>query len=214
MAANLANHLPILVYQTRTNTTEQTQSYLEASGQTFLFGTPVQLNSGGYCQAWDGTTVTRGIVGVSEQPGFNLATNGLGAPANFGQVGFPGSPTTYGSVPNQTSAVNIPAGATFADGRSIVAQAVATTVFVAQVDNGAAGAYAPGIANVGVQYGMTVDANGTWYVDFNKTTVGTNTVLTVIGLYPFDLVSGSTTTEVNGGRVLFTFNQGASQVQG
>lgn len=213
MAANLANHAPILVFQTTTNTTEQTQDYLEASGQTFLTGTPVEL-SAGFCQAWDGTTVVRGILGISETPGANLGTNGAGAPGAFGSIGFPGATPTYGSVPNQASAVNIPAGVTFATGSTTVAQAVPTTIFVAQVDNSAAGAYTPSNANVGVQYGLTIDANGNWYIDFNKTTVGTNTVLTVVGLYYNDLVQGSSTTEILGGRLLFKFNTGASQVQG
>jgi hypothetical protein len=212
MAANLSNHAPIVVYQTLTNTTEQTQSYLEASGQTFLFGTPVELNGSGYVIPWDGTTLTRAILGFSEQPAMNYGTNGAGAPPSFGSVGFPGGAPTYGTVPNQSAAVNIPAGATFADGRTIVAQAVTTTIFIGQVDNSAAGAYAPSIANVGLQYGLTIDATGNWYVDLNKSTVGTNTVLTIVGLYPNDLASGSATTEVNGGKVLFKINTAASSV--
>lgn len=213
MAANLANHAPIVVYQTTTNTTEQTQDYPEAAGQTFLFGTPVELNGAGNVIAWDGTTVLGKILGFSESPGFNLGTAGAGAPPSFGSVGFPGSPTTYGTVPNQTAAVNIPAGATFSTGRTTVAQAVQTTIFIGQVDNSAAGAYAPSIANVGVQYGLTIDASGNWYVDLNKATPGTNTVVLVVGLYPNDLASGSATTEVNGGKVLFKVINAASQVQ-
>jgi len=213
MAANLANHAPIVVYQTTTNTTEQTQSYLEAAGQTFLFGTPVELNSSGNTIAWDGATLTGKILGFSETPGFNLGTAGAGAPPSFGSVGAPGSPTTYGTVPNQSSAVNIPAGATFSDGRTIVAQALPTTIFIGQVDNSAAGAYAPSIANVGLQYGLTIDATGNWYVDFNKSTPGTNTVVLIVGLYPNDLASGSSTTEVNGGKVLFKVINAASQAQ-
>lgn len=217
MAANLANHDPIRVYQTRTNTTEQTQSYPEGSGQTFLDGTPVMLLAGGgtagYCKAWDGTTLTQAIIGVAPQAGQNLSSNGAGAPPSFGSIGFPGSPTTYGTVPNQTAAVNIPAGATFSDGRTLVYQAVPETVFIAQVDNSAAGAYTPSVSNVGLEYGLTIDATGHWYVDFNKSTVGTNTVLTIIGLYPNDLASGSATTEVAGGHVLFTFNIAATAVQ-
>jgi hypothetical protein len=214
MASNLSTHAPIVVYQTRTNTTEQTQDYLEAAGQTFLFGTPVQLNSGtGYCQAWDGATLTNGILGFSESPGMNLGTAGAGAPPQFGSVGFPGSPTTYGTVPYQPAAVNIPAGATFSTGRTTVAQAVPETIFIGQVDNNTGGAYTPSIASIGNQYGLTVDANGYWYVDFGKSTAGTNTVLKIVGLYPNDLASGSATTEIAGGRVLFTINIAASQVQ-
>lgn len=216
MAANLANHDPIRVYQTTTNTTEMTQGYLEASGQTFLDGTPVQLigATAGYCKAWDGTTLTAAILGIAPQQALNLATNGAGAPGGFGSIGFPGTPTTYGTVPNQTSAVNIPAGATFSDGMTLVAQAVPTTIFIAQVDNSAAGAYAPSISNVGLQYGLTIDATGHWYIDLNKATPGTNTVLEIIGLYPNDLVPGSATTEINGGHLLFKFLTAATVVGG
>lgn len=213
MASNLATHAQILVFQTTTNTTEQTQDYPELAGQTFVSGTPVQLSAGGFCQAWDGTTVVRGILGVSEQPAANLGTNGAGAPGAFGSIGFPGAAPTYGSVLNQSAAVNIPAGATFTTGNTTVAQAVTTTIFVAQVDSASGGAYTPGIANVGVQYGMTIGSDGaTWYIDLDKTTVGTNTVLTVVGLYYDDLVQGSATTEIAGGRLLFKFNTAASQV--
>src|ERR1700683_5478412 len=119
MASNLSTHAPILVFQTTTNTTEQTQDYLEGAGQTFLNGTPVEL-SAGFCIAWDGTTVVRGILGVSESAGFNLGSNGAGAPPSFGSIGFPGGAPTYGSVPNQTAAVNLPAGATFVTGSTTV----------------------------------------------------------------------------------------------
>lgn len=212
MAANLANHDPIRVYQTTTNTTEQTQGYLEGSGQTFLDGTPVQLigTTAGYCKAWDGTTLTAAIAGIAPQAGMNLSTNGAGAAPSFGSIGFPGSPTTYGTVPNQTAAVNIPAGATFSDGMTLVYQAVTTTLFIAQVDNSAAGAYAPSISNVGLQYGLTIDATGHWYVDLNKSTAGTNTVLEIVALYPNDLASGSATTEINGGHVIFKFLNAAT----
>jgi hypothetical protein len=207
MAANLANHDPIRVYQTSTNTTEQTQGYLEAAGQTFLDGTPVQVagSTVGYCKAWDGTTVLAQIIGIAPQAGMNLSSNGAGAAPAFGSIGFPGTPTTYGTVPNQTSAVNIPAGATFSDGMTLVYQAVPTTLFIGQVDNSAAGAYAPSVANIGLQYGLTIDATGHWYVDFNKSTAGTNTVVEIVGLYPNDLAAGSATTEINGGHVIFKF---------
>jgi hypothetical protein len=214
---NLTTHLPITVAQTRTNTTEQTQAYPELSGQTFPFGAICQLTSAGYNQAWDGSTYVRGIVGVSLQPAFNLGTSGAGAPPPFGSVGAPGSPTTYGTVPNQTAAVNIPAGATFSDGRSNIAQAVPTTVFRGQVDNSAgsvAADWTPTIANVGKEYGATQSsADGTWYIDLSKTTVGTNTAVTIVALDPEYLAAGSTTSSVANGQVYFCFTAAVSQVQ-
>lgn len=75
------------------------------------------------------------------------------------------------------------------------------------------GPVSPTIASVGTQYGLTVDANGNWYIDFNKTTVGTNTVLVVIGLYPGDVLQSTPFTEVPNGMLLFKFLPQASQVQ-
>lgn len=214
---NLTTHLPINVAQTLTNTTEQTQSYLELASQTFPIGAICQLTSAGYCQAWDGSTVTRGIIGVSDQPAFNLSSNGVGAPPAFGSVGAPGSPTTYGTVPNQTSAVNIPAGATFSDGRTVVAKAVPTTVFRGQVDNSAGNTstdWTATIANVGKQYGATQSSgDGSWYVDLGKSTVGTNTVLTIVALDPDTMATGSATSGIANGNVYFTFTNAASQAQ-
>lgn len=214
MAALLSNHDPIRVYQTLTNTTEQTQSYPEAAGQTFLDGTPVSLNSAGNTIAWTGTPGSGNLIlGVSEQPAMNYGTAGAGAPPSFGSVGFPGGSPTYGTVPNQSAAVNIPAGATFADGRTIVAQAVPTTVFIGMTDASTGSVFAPTIANVGSQFGLTIDANGHWYVDLGKATPGTNTVLLIVGLYPNDLAPGSATTEVNNGHVLFKFVVADTSVQ-
>src|SRR6267154_2382201 len=107
MASLLANHSEIEVVRTVNNTTERTESPQEKAGQTFVKGTPVQLNAG-VLQAWDGTTVAAGIYGVSAEDAHNLATDGAGFPAPFGTVGFPGTGTTFGKVPFQASAVNIP----------------------------------------------------------------------------------------------------------
>lgn len=214
---NLTTHLPITVAQTSTNTTEATQAYPELSGQTFPFGAICQLTSAGYNQVWDGSTVTRGIVGVSLQPGFNLGSSAAGAPPPFGSVGAPGTPTTYGTVPNQTSAVNIPAGATFSDGRSNIAQAVQTTIFRGQVDNSSgnvAADWTPTIANVGLQYGATKSSgDGSWYIDLGKSTAGTNTVVIIDALDPETLAPGSVTSGVANGNVYFRFLNAASQVQ-
>lgn len=216
MAANLTTHLPMTVAQTRTNTTEQTQSYPELAGQTFPFGVPVQLTAAGYCQIWDNSTYLKGVLGIAMQPGFNLGTSGAGAPPPFGSVGAPGTPTTYGTVPNQPSAVNIPAGATFSDGRTIVAQAVVTTIFRGQFDNstGAVAAdWTPTIADVGKQYGLKQSsADQTFYVDKGLASVGTNTVVTIIALDPETLAPGSTTSGVINGNVYFVINASSSQV--
>jgi hypothetical protein len=204
MASLLATHTPIEVVETKQNTTEFTDAPLEKASQTFIAGSPVQLNAG-FVQAWDGTTVAAGIYGVAEEDAHNLASNGLGAPTPFGIVGFPGTGTTFGKVPNQASAVNIPEGAPASLGYIDVAEANFDTIFTAQTDNNGGTATTPTQANVGTQYGLTVDASGYWYVDFAKTTVGTNTVVVMTGLHPID---GS----IANARILFQFTKAAMQI--
>jgi hypothetical protein len=204
MASLLATHAILEVVETKQNTTEMTDAPQEKAAQTFFMGTPVQLNAG-FVQAWDGVTIVKGIVGVALENAHNLATNGAGAPTAFGIVGFPGTGTTFGSVPFQPSAVNIPEGAPASLGYIDVAEANLDTIFSGQTDNSTGAAVTPTQANVGTQYGMSLDANGYWYVDFAKTTPGTNTVLLMIGLHPID---GS----IANARILFQFLQAASQL--
>lgn len=204
MASLLANHSPIEVVQTKSDNTEYTQSFDEGAGQTFYLGAPVMLNAGNVV-IWDGATVAAGILGIAEEDAHNFASAGLGAPSAFTPVGFPGTGDTFGKVPNQPNAVNIAEGAPFAQGTIIVVQANLNTVFRGQTDNNTGAATTPTLANIGTQYGLTVDANGHWYVDFAKTTVGTNTVLVMIGLDPID---GS----VANARIIFQFTKSAMQL--
>lgn len=194
MAANLSTHLVIQAYQTISGNTDKTDVFPEGSGQTFLEGAPVMLSSG-YVIEWN-TTVgtpspTQGIAGFSKQPGANLASNGLGAPVQpWGSVGQPGASVTFGAVPYQTGAFNIPEGAPFSDGRNIFTEANPDTIFIAQFDNAAgtvAADYTPVVGDLMKEYGLTKDANGYWYVDKNKATPGTNTVVIIVG---FDPISG------------------------
>jgi hypothetical protein len=191
MASNLLAHLPIRVVSTISGNTERTTGIAEKAGQTFPMGVPCQLNTG-YIQLWDGATVAAGIAGVALIPASNLATNGQGAPTVFGSpVGAPGSQQVYaaGQVPNEPAAVKIALGAPFTDGRTLFAIANSDTVFEAMVDNTTAstgGNITPSLTDVGKQYGMTADANGNWYVDYNKNTSGTNTVLEIVGVNKVD----------------------------
>ena len=215
MAALLTNHAPIRVYQTRTNTTEQTQSYPEAAGQTFLFGTPVTQDASGNIIPC--TTPTSGaprtILGISESNAFNLPTAGAGSPPLFGSVGFPGAAPTYGTVPNQPPAVNIVAGSTFVDGRTMVAQAVDTTIFIGQTDAATGAVYAPTNAMVGHQFNLVLDPSGHWYVDLGSIDAGAGTSLTMLGIYPNDYAPGSITSGVNNALIFFTFNIAVTRVQ-
>src|SRR5882762_6223263 len=205
MAANLTDHLIIQAIKTISGNTPLTDAKPEKAGKTFLEGVPVMLTSG-FTQEWDANvaaaSATVGIIGVSKQPGANLGSDGAGSPSlPFGSVGFPGTSSTFGSVQYQTSAVNIAEGAPFSDGRTIYEVAVEDSIFLGQFDN-AAGAvaadYTPVNADIGKQYGLTKDATGHWYVDKNKATAGTNTVVVIVAIDP-------TTGSIINGNVLFRF---------
>jgi hypothetical protein len=212
MAILIPNHLPIRVFQTQTNTTEQTGDYPEAAGQTFLFGTPVVLNATGFVvpsTSVVGTADT--ILGIAESNGFNLPTDGAGAPGPFGQVGFPGAAPTYGSVPNQPLGVNIPAGVTFVTGRTTVALAVPTTVFIGQTDASTGVRFNPTIADIGKSANLVADGNGHWYVDI--ATIGTGNGVTIRNIYSNDFAQGSAVNGINNAQVTFTVNMVGSQAQ-
>lgn len=151
---------------------------IEEAGQTFLSGTPVQVAAGdGGLKAWDGTTVARGIAGFSKEFGNNLAALGVNPTAAVN----PSPQPSAGSVPFEPSAVNI-TRPFFRDGRSGFEVAVEDTVFLAQVGP----AQTALATDVGIQYGLTIDTDNHWFVDKTKTTVGTNTVCTVVKLDPND----------------------------
>ena len=183
-AANLTTHLPILQVLEKAGTTPYTSSQPEAAGQTFLSGTPVQLNGSGFVQAWDGTTVTAGILGISESFGLNLGTAGAGAPvAPFCGVTGNIATATYGSVVNQPSGVNIALGTPVSDGRTLYMEPNQDNIFQALYDNSTgtvAANWTTTQATVGAILGLTKDANGYWYVDGGKT--GASSCVQVVGL--------------------------------
>lgn len=213
MAANLTDHAPIIAVSTISGNQEKIQHYLENAGETFLNGTPVSLDANGNTTAWGGVDLTQSIIGISILPGLNLASDGEGASPIFGSVGFPGGAPTVGSVVNQPSAVNLAHGTPFTDGTTTVQLAVLDTIFEAQVDASSGSTYNATIALVGTQRGLTIDATGHWYVDLAKSTAGTNTAVVITSLNPQDLVAGSTTTQINNGRVRFQFLEVVSQAQ-
>lgn len=149
---------------------------IEEAGQTFLAGTPVQKAAGdGGLKAWDGVTVAAGIAGFSKEAGNNLAALGVLPTAAVN----PNPQPSFGSVQFEPSAVNI-TRPLFRDGRIGFEVAVADTVFLGQV-----GPSQTILAtDVGLQYGMTIDADGHWYVD--KTKSGASAVVQVVKLDPND----------------------------
>jgi hypothetical protein len=182
--ANLTTHLPILQVQEKAGTTPFTNAQPEAAGQTFPSGAPVQLNGSGFVQVWDGTTHTAGILGVSESFGLNLGSAGAGAPVPpFGGITGTGAIQTYGSVPNQASAVNIALGTPISDGRTLYMEPRESTIFQALFDNSngtVAADYTPVQTDIGTNYGLTKDASGFWYVDKHLT--GANAVVQIVAL--------------------------------
>lgn len=159
----------------------------ENAGETFLLGVPVQL-TGGYVAEWNGTTEALGIAGISSEPASDLDTDGV--PKTL----------SYGTVQNQASAVNIPMGAPLNDGRLGFFVANDDTVFAGQVGPSQSVTQ----ANVGVEYGMTKDSDGHWYVDTSDTS---DVVVRIVKLDPNDQ---SATPR----GVYFVFIPGAQQLQG
>jgi hypothetical protein len=160
----------------------------EEAGQTFLPGTPVQIAAGdGGIKAWDGVTVAFGIAGFSKEFGNNLAALGVTPTA---AVNPSPQPSTGQAVPFQPLAVSI-SRPLFRDGRQGFEVAVADTVFLGQVGP----AQFTLATDVGKQFGMTLDADGHWFVD--KTKLGAAAVVEVVRLDPNDQgVIGVTTRGV------------------
>jgi hypothetical protein len=159
---------------------------IEELGQVFLSGVPVQVVAAdGGVKEWD-TTLANAIAGFSKEPASNLAatppsplttTIGIGGPA-----GAQGAKVlTFGAVPFEPSAVNIPRGAPLNDGRIGFEAADVDTVFYGQV--GPAQTTVAG--DVGKTYGMTKDTDNHWFVD--KTKTGANAVVQIVKLDPNDL---------------------------
>lgn len=174
---------------------------IEDAAQTFLAGTPVQLNATtGGIQAWNGTTpiTTNGIVGIAKDFGANLTTAGVSLGQTTGAGALPplGGGVKIGTVPNMPGAVNL-LRPYFNDGRCGVVLAITDTVFFGQIGPTQA---APTVADIGVSMGLTKDTDNHWFVDRTKT--GTAAVLQVTGLPNWDTLRG----------VFFTFLPGVAKV--
>lgn len=213
MAANLSTHLPIQVVQTVSGNQENIFNYLEGATQTFNNGTPVVISSGSVIASTSPLSTTNQLVGIAMYAGHNLASAGKGASPLYGSIGFPGGAPTFGSVPNQTSAVNLLHGSPFVDGLMPTQLAVEDSIFEVQVDNSTGASFTASNADLGKYAALVTDANNWWYLDRNTiaTTPGTLAVV-IISLNPQDLVAGSVTTQVPNGRVRVRFLPGASQL--
>ena len=207
MAALLTSHEPIHVVSTISGNQEKIQNIPEYAGQTFTPGAPVTLTTasgGSYVQVWSGTPSygpPGNLLGFSSLAGANLGSNGQGVSPVFGSIGFPGGAGATQNVPNQPNAYNIYHGAPFVNGLTNVLLATQDSIFEGQVDASSGSTYAATTSLIGTSVGLSADSNNNWYWDLAKTTVGTNAVGVIVGLNPQDFVVGSTTTQVNNGRI-------------
>lgn len=185
----------------------------EEAAQTFVEGTPVQLQmtgvgaADGGVAAWDGTTLVRGIAGIAIQTANNLGVTGSGQAQPFSPVLGPGSVIgNYAANSNQSLAVITPPMVPFTDGTLGYYIAAPTTRFIAKLGTSATVTpSATSNAQVGLIFGLTKDSgNNFWYVDINKT--GGSAAVQIVGLSPLEAVG------TVGGHVVFVFLPAVAQI--
>lgn len=148
---------------------------IEKAAQTFLMGVPVSVEAAtGSIIEWDGVTLAADIAGISKEPAKNRTTTGVEE-----YLSLPG-----GAAPNQPLGQKIARGAPYDDGRIQIEVALDDTMFLAQVGP----AQTTAATDVGVNYGMTKDADNHWFVD--KTKTGANAVCQVVKLDQADTTRG------------------------
>jgi hypothetical protein len=199
--------VPILPVKTLSGNQWAARRIIEDATQTFKTGTPVAIAAAdGGVIAWAGATVSGAngsVVGISYEAASNLASTGLGAPQPNQPVTGLGAALTFGSVPNEASAKNIPHGAPLNDGRvGVLIAAFADTVFSATL--GTTGNFTNWsdalLSTNGALAGLTIDTGGNfWYVDTAKTNL-----VRIVGRDLRDPIG-------SGNRVLFQFIGSAVQ---
>jgi hypothetical protein len=185
MAATSSKAQPIQAFRELIGGTAQVvlKRLLEKATQTFLVGTPVQVEAASgfiIACATINSAATALIAGFAAEPGANLTTSGT--PKTL----------TYGSVQNQASAVLIPVGAPPNDGTNGFMLAIDSTTFVGIKGGSTNGS--PAIAQTDLQkiYGLTKDAgNNYWYIDSDITTVAGGACVQITDLIdPVGTVNG------------------------
>lgn len=177
MAGTQTGAIPFTVFQVvgSSDALPQQRRMPEEASNTFKVGTPVVLASGYITDSSAISSGTPALVGFSSEFAHNLASSGV-APAG-------GSGTTYGSVQNQASAVNVPLGAPMSDGNCGVYIANDETIMVGKTDD----AHTLAVTDVGSTFGLTKDsASGFWFIDTTITVVGSGAV--ALGLQMVDPV--------------------------
>jgi len=146
--------------------TTSTRHYVVKSGEDFVIGAPLTINAGEVDELdTNDVTLIVGVAGAADNSAFGFDAGD--------------SPVT---VTGRANTVPV-----FVAGRDVV--------FFGQLSNGTTALVTPDNANVGEDYGLVRQSDGTWTVDEADTT---NVVVTVIG---FD------TSVDSPGRVYFKFLQ-------
>jgi len=172
--------------------------YGEKASQTFLQGTPVQIDSGtGFVQANPtiNSAATAIIAGMSTEGASNLTTSGTAQTQNLIQ-----------KVPNQTSAVITAIGAPPNDGTVGLVKASDTNIFIGLEGGSTTDADGTIAAtDLGAIFGLTKDATtGFWYVDKDITTTAGGACVEVV-----ELIDAVGTLH---GRVAFKVTSAAQQL--
>ncbi len=200
MAASTGIAIPIQHWRTKSPSGMAIiRNLAEQAGQTYLQGTPVQVNSAtGYLTACAAivSSATALIAGFSTVPGANLTTSGTPQTLNLTQ-----------KVPNQPNAVITPLGAPPNDGTSQFLLADEDQTFVGKVGNSNTAANAVlGQTMIGAIFGLTQDAGTSfWYVDNYITTTANGACVEIVNLIdPVGTLNG---------RVEFKVTKAAQQLQ-
>jgi hypothetical protein len=198
--------IPILPAKTLSGNQWAARRIIEDATQTFKSGTVVAMAAAdGGVIAWAGATVSGAVgspIGISYEAASNLASTGLGAPQPNQPVTGLGASLTFGSVPNEASAKNIPHGAPLNDGRvGVLIAANADSVFSATLGTtGNFTNWSDALLSTNPLAGLTLDTGGNfWYVDLGKTNL-----VRIVGRDLRDPIG-------SGNRVLFQFISTAIQ---
>jgi hypothetical protein len=210
MAASINIAVPILSLRVIGTVGAQApiRRIIEKASQTFLVGTPVQIDTGtGSVQACPAITsvATAVIAGFSADYGANLATTGV-----------PQTQNQRGTPPNQPSAVFTAVGAWPNDGTTGFVQALDQNVFVGVFGNSSVAATATIlVTDIGKIYGLTQDAgNLYWYVDKNITTTAAGACVQITDIAPLGTVLHSVLDPIGtlNGHVGFVVTAAAQQI--
>ena len=202
MPATTGKATPIVARQILTGSAgvAQQDSIFEKSGQTYLQGTPVQVDVAGAtgfiiaCPVMT-SVATAIIAGFSTQPGANLTTSGTPQTQNLTQ-----------KVPNQTLAVITPIGAPPNDGMAYFTVASDDNNFIGVFGDSSDNTLAVlAQAQVGAIFGLFKDpGTNFWYVDNHVTTTATGACVEILALVdPIGTLNG---------KVMFRVTRAAQQL--